>query len=101
MFFFNSFNIGITLLISSCSSIFFEPGLVDSPPISIISAPSCSIFFACSTADKTLLNLPPSENESGVTFNIPIIIVFLPISSFLPLQFKIIFPPQLVIINKT
>ncbi len=58
-----------------CSSAFTrsEPGLVDSPPTSIISAPSYIISRACFTAGVVSLNFPPSEKLSGVTFKIPII----------------------------
>jgi asparagine synthase (glutamine-hydrolysing) len=42
-----------TLLSSSSAVILTWPGLDDSPPISIISAPSLSICFACSTALST------------------------------------------------
>ncbi len=59
---------GITLDSSSSIDIGFAPGLVDSPPISIQSAPSAIICIALST--------PPSRddlwNESGVALMIPI-----------------------------
>src|SRR5579863_7717411 len=47
------------------------PGRVDSPPISRMSAPSSSIWRARATACSRDRNLRPSENESGVTFRIP------------------------------
>ena len=64
--------IGTTLFISSSTPTGAKLGLVDSPPISIMSAPSLISSSACFTASSTSLNFPPSENESGVTFKIPI-----------------------------
>ena len=52
------------------------PGRVDSPPISIISAPSSIIFVAWLAACSGVSNFPPSLKESGVTLRIPIIKVF-------------------------
>ena len=49
------------------------PGLVDSPPISIISAPSFIISAAYFILLSKSLNFPPSEKLSGVTLSIPII----------------------------
>ncbi len=66
---------GNTLFNSSSTVIISCPGLVETPPTSIISTPSSIIAFTLVTADSTLLNFPPSENESGVTFNMPIIFV--------------------------
>src|SRR5690625_5935471 len=67
--------IGITRSISSFSDTLSWLGRVDSPPTSIISAPSASIFNASSKAFSLVEYNPPSENESGVTFNIPMICV--------------------------
>ena len=53
--------------------ILFDPGPVDSPPMSIRSAPSFAICFALFTAFLIELNCPPSLKESGVTFRIPMI----------------------------
>ena len=64
---------GITLEISSSKLTGSENGLVDSPPISIISAPFLTISNACSIAVFFLKYCPPSEKESGVTFKIPMI----------------------------
>ena len=64
--------IGTILLISSSSLTGAWPGLVDSPPTSMMSAPSSTIFFARFMAASISLNLPPSEKESGVIFKIPI-----------------------------
>ena len=63
---------GTTLFISSSTSTTVKLGLVDSPPTSIISAPWLIISSTLFNAISTSLNLPPSENESGVAFNIPI-----------------------------
>ena len=50
------------------------PGRVDSPPTSMICAPSAAIRLPCSTAFAVVKNSPPSEKESGVTFSTPMII---------------------------
>ena len=63
---------GTTRPISSSSEINVYPGRVDSPPTSIIVAPSFIISSVWTSAASRLLNFPPSEKESGVTFNIPI-----------------------------
>lgn len=47
------------------------PGRVDSPPTSMMSAPSSSIWRPRATAASGSRFLPPSENESGVTLRIP------------------------------
>ncbi len=62
----------VTLFHSILSSIVFEFGRVDSPPISIISAPSFFNLLICLLADFDFKYFPPSEKLSGVTFNIPI-----------------------------
>ena len=56
---------------SSSSPTDSEPGRVLSPPTSIRSAPSAIISTAWATAASGSSHLPPSENESGVTFKIP------------------------------
>ncbi len=48
------------------------PGRVDSPPTSIIWAPSSTKRSAWATAASKPSCSPPSENESGVTFRMPI-----------------------------
>ena len=58
-----------------------DPGRVDSPPTSIMSAPAASIATACATAASTFKNNPPSEKLSGVTFSTPITSVRLPSTS--------------------
>src|SRR3989338_3219487 len=78
------FIIGLTLLNSSSSETGSEPGLELSPPISIISAPSLTICFACLIALFESKNKLPSEKESGVTLRIPIIKVLLNLSSNFP-----------------
>src|SRR4051812_25127932 len=47
------------------------PGREDSPPTSMMSAPSSIKRRAWETADFASKNLPPSEKESGVTFTTP------------------------------
>lgn len=73
----SSFIIGITLFNSSSNETSFEPGPVDSPPTSIMSAPCFSSSRALFSAFLRVLNSPPSLKESGVTFKIPIICSFL------------------------
>ena len=72
-FLLNNFKILPILNHSNFSSIDFDPGLVDSPPISIKLAPALYKLIACLTPLSFLLNFPPSEKLSGVKFNIPII----------------------------
>src|SRR5690606_16652420 len=59
--------------ISSCSLTSLAFGREEYAPISMISAPSASICSACRSAAENSVYLPPSENEAGVTFRIPII----------------------------
>jgi hypothetical protein len=79
---------GTTLFISSSAGINSLPGLVLCPPMSIIPAPSFSIFSASVTISSTPLNLLPPKNESGVALMIPITIG-LSITNNLPLQFNV------------
>jgi hypothetical protein len=62
---------GITRRSSSSAAIASAPGRVDSPPMSMMSAPSAAILRPCSIALFGSKKFPPSENESGVTFNTP------------------------------
>src|SRR5271154_1797658 len=62
---------GTTRASSSASSMGSDPGRLDSPPTSIMVAPSATMRAACATAKSTAAYLPPSENESGVTFRTP------------------------------
>src|ERR1041385_2351821 len=64
---------GITRRSSSSAATGSEPGRVDSPPTSMMCAPSAAICKPRSVALSAVRNLPPSENESGVTFNTPMI----------------------------
>ena len=66
------FTTGSILLHSASQERGVAPGLVDSPPMSMMSAPSSAMFTARRTASSALKYLPPSENESGVTFKMPI-----------------------------
>ena len=68
----NSVITGIVLAISSASLTRSAPGLVDSPPISMMSTSSAIISNPRATAASKSLCLPPSANESGVTFKMPI-----------------------------
>src|SRR5579859_4284539 len=63
---------GSTRFNSSASLTGSAPGRVDSPPMSIMSAPSPANFTARAAAASGCKNCPPSEKESGVTFTIPI-----------------------------
>ncbi len=66
------FRTGISRRSSSASDTRAEPGRMDSAPISMMSAPSSSSSMARANARSGSLYFPPSENESGVTFRIPI-----------------------------
>ena len=78
----NSLMTGITLFNSSSSLTLSAPGLVDSPPTSIMSAPSTTKRRPPNTASSLDKCLPPSANESGVIFSIPITTVRLIITCF-------------------
>ena len=60
-----------TRAISSSVVTVSEPGRVDSPPTSRISAPSLASFRPWAIPASTFAKRPPSENESGVTLTIP------------------------------
>ncbi len=66
------FSTGMRRRNSSASEIRCEPGRVDSAPISSMSAPSSSNSTARAKARSGSEYFPPSEKESGVTFNTPI-----------------------------
>src|SRR5437870_592696 len=63
---------GRTRRSSSASGTGTAWGRVDSPPTSMISAPSSINCSAWATAAAGSRHRPPSENESGVTFTMPI-----------------------------
>src|SRR5258708_3556305 len=63
---------GMTRASSSASETGAAPGRVDSPPMSMMSAPSSASFLACATAADASRKRPPSEKESGVMFTTPI-----------------------------
>src|SRR5436853_1999408 len=65
---------GITRRNSSFTEIGSAPGRVDSPPTSIMPAPSNPIFIPPAIAASVAKNSPPFENESGVTLSTPMII---------------------------
>ena len=62
---------GITRACSSSALTRSAPGLVDSPPISMMSTPSAIISRPRATPASKELWRPPSANESGVRFKIP------------------------------
>src|SRR5688572_3107163 len=62
---------GRTRRSSSSSPTGALPGRVDSPPTSMIAAPSAAMRSAHATAESTATKRPPSEKESGVTFRTP------------------------------
>ena len=66
---------------SSAAETGSAPGRVDSPPTSMIAAPSVIIRLAWASATSSLSNSPPSEKLSGVTFKIPIRTAFPPRTS--------------------
>src|SRR3954465_5923724 len=72
----NSRSTGSTRLLSSAASTGVARGLVDSPPMSRISAPCRANSSPCFTAASALKKRPPSEKESGGTFTTPIKRVF-------------------------
>ena len=67
----SAFTTGITRERSSSSGTSVAPGRVDSPPTSMIRAPSPRIFSAQASASGRALCSPPSEKESGVTLRMP------------------------------
>ena len=73
-FFLKFLIISSTLFHSTFCGIILDPGLVDSPPTSIMSAPELIMSCIFLRAFLGELNFPPSEKLSGVIFNIPIII---------------------------
>ena len=70
--------------ISSAALIGTNPGRLDSAPMSMMSAPSRTISSIWHRASSRLFHLPPSENESGVTFRMPITSVRAPSRSSFP-----------------
>src|SRR5205085_9671055 len=62
---------GMTRCSSSSPDTGAAPGRVDSPPMSMVSAPSAASRRACAIAWSRSRNLPPSEKESGVMFTTP------------------------------
>ena len=62
---------GTTRSSSTRSGTRAEPGRVDSPPTSRMSAPSATMSKACAIAASASAHRPPSENESSVTFSTP------------------------------
>src|SRR5690606_10828405 len=62
---------GITRRSSSSSGTRGAPGRVDSPPMSMIAAPSATRRRPWAIASGALSCFPPSEKESGVTFRTP------------------------------
>ncbi len=68
----NAFRTGPTRRHSSSQGTVSAPGRVDSPPMSMIAAPSETIWRARAIAASASAYRPPSENESGVTLRTPI-----------------------------
>ena len=62
---------GRTRRSSSSTGTAGAPGRVDSPPMSRMLAPWYTSDSACRNALKVSACCPPSENESGVTFTMP------------------------------
>ena len=67
---------GITRSVSFSIVSFLAPGLELWPPMSIMSAPSKSIFSTWFSILYSELYSPPSKKESGVIYKIPIILGF-------------------------
>ena len=55
----------------SCSTTASEPGRVDSPPMSTMSAPACGSSAAWVDRRSVVSRAPPSEKLSGVTLTMP------------------------------
>ena len=70
--------------ISSAADTGTKPGRDDSAPTSMIAAPSSTIESAWLNALSSVFHLPPSEKESGVTFNMPMTSVPSPTVNSLP-----------------
>ena len=62
---------GTTRANSSASDTGVAPGREDSPPTSMMSAPSSTMARPRASAAATVACRPPSKNESGVTFSTP------------------------------
>mmetsp|Transcript_10137 Transcript_10137/g.30387 ORF Transcript_10137/g.30387 Transcript_10137/m.30387 type:complete len:286 (+) Transcript_10137:474-1331(+) len=62
---------GTTRRISSSAGTSGAPGRVDSPPMSMTCAPAPTMASAAVTASSSRMWSPPSVNESGVTFRMP------------------------------
>ena len=75
---------GSSRSISSAALMGTNPGRLDSAPISMMSAPSRTISSIWRSALSRVFHLPPSENESGVTFRMPMTSVRPPSVSFFP-----------------
>src|SRR5438270_2840494 len=75
---------GITRRCSSAPSTVAAPGRVDSPPTSMMAAPSSAIRTPASTAASRSKSTPPSEKESGVTLITPMMSVRSPSTSVRP-----------------
>mmetsp|Transcript_45751 Transcript_45751/g.115157 ORF Transcript_45751/g.115157 Transcript_45751/m.115157 type:complete len:337 (-) Transcript_45751:952-1962(-) len=70
-----------TVRCSSSSSLTgVDPGRVEHPPMSMMSAPASANCSACATAALSSVYLPPSLKLSGVTLMMPMMYVRLPIS---------------------
>ena len=74
MFLLTNLKILFTLFHSKFSLIAFDPGLVDSPPISTKVAPEFNNSNACLAPFFFELYFPPSEKLSGVRFKTPSIL---------------------------
>ena len=75
---------GRTRCASVSGSTGVKPGRVDSPPTSMMSAPSSSILRPWAMAASASRCSPPSLNESGVTFRTPMMRGRSNLSSYLP-----------------
>src|SRR5262245_50663919 len=69
---FTTSSTGRILSISCWTDTGRAPGREDSPPTSMMSAPSSMSWREWETASFASKNFPPSEKESGVTFTTPI-----------------------------
>ena len=67
----SAWSTGTTRRSSSAAGTPWAPGRLDSPPTSMRSAPSSTMARPRCTARSWSKYRPPSENESGVTFKMP------------------------------
>src|SRR5438093_740526 len=81
---------GSTRSSSSAVDTVSEPGRVDSPPMSRMSAPSSAMAQARAIAAAGSRKRPPSKNESGVTLSTPMMHVLEPLHFLIDLDRRVL-----------